>query len=126
MNQCTLQKLIVVIVKAGSGWCQSICTPGWRGMKRRRRRREMTDISDNMTKQDPEAQIRLCAREKVLQMRLVSDMTEKRIFLRIEIDRIESNLNILEKECERLEKEGMELTRRLMDMEKGEQGEKGD
>jgi hypothetical protein len=80
----------------------------------------MTGISDNMTKQDLEAQIHLCAREKVMQMRLISDMTEKRISLRIEIDRIESNLNILEKECLRLEKEGMELTRRLMDMEKEE------
>jgi hypothetical protein len=78
----------------------------------------MTGSSDNMTKQELEAQIHLYAREKVLQMRLVRDMTEKRISLRIEIDNIESKLNIVEKECERLEKEGMELTRRLMDMEK--------
>jgi hypothetical protein len=86
----------------------------------------MTDSSDNMTKQELEAQIHLCAREKVQQMRLVSDMTEKRISLRIEIDRIESMLNIAEEKCERLEKEGMELTRRLMDMKEEAECEKGD
>jgi chromosome segregation ATPase len=74
-----------------------------------------------ITKQELEQQLGLLAYEKGMKDKLFRNLTERLSELRHEIALTQDKLNNVGKDCERIEEEGMELTRRLVEIEEAEE-----
>jgi chromosome segregation ATPase len=72
------------------------------------------------TKKKLEQQLGLLAYEKGMKDKLYRNLTERLSELRHEIALTQDTLNSVEKDCERIDEEGMELTRRLVEIEEAE------